>query len=42
VWDPADPGYAVTAEGMALAVEFEDFAFMLPESFPATGTASFA
>jgi hypothetical protein len=41
VWDPADPGYAVTAEGLALALEFEDFAFMLPASFPATGTASF-
>jgi hypothetical protein len=41
-WDAADPGYGVTAEGLARGVEFEDFAFMLPEAFPATGTASFA
>jgi hypothetical protein len=42
VWDPTMPGYGITAEGLALAVEFEDVAFTLPEAFPATGTASFA
>ncbi|CAN5845869.1 hypothetical protein BH23GEM9_BH23GEM9_04320 [soil metagenome] len=42
VWNPADPGYGVTAEGLAVGVELEDFEFLTPESFPATGTASFA
>lgn len=42
VWDPAGPGYGITAEGLAPFVRFEDFGFMLPESFPDTGTASFA
>jgi translocation and assembly module TamB len=42
VWNPADPGYGITAEGQAPDVRFEDFAFMLPESFPDTGTAVFA
>jgi hypothetical protein len=42
VWDPAEPGYGITATGLALALEFEDVAFALPPSFPATGTASFA
>jgi hypothetical protein len=42
VWNPADPGYGVTASGLALDVNVEDVRFMLPESFPATGTASFA
>jgi hypothetical protein len=42
VWNPADPGYGVTATGIALGVDFADVRFMLPESFPETGTASFA
>jgi hypothetical protein len=42
VWDPADPGYGVTAAGRALEVWFADFAFMLPDGFPDTGTAAFA
>ena len=42
VWDPTDPGYGVTATGVALGVNLEDVAFMLPESLPRTGTASFA
>jgi hypothetical protein len=42
VWNPADPGYGVTARGMATAVQFEDVGFLLPEAFPATGEASFA
>jgi hypothetical protein len=41
-WDPADPGYGVTAEGLAPAVRFADVAAFLPEGFPATGEASFA
>jgi hypothetical protein len=42
VWNPADPGYGITATGMALGVELEDFDFVLPEAFPRTGTATFA
>jgi hypothetical protein len=42
VWDPADPGYGITATGLALGVRFEDVAFTLPPAFPGTGTASFA
>lgn len=42
VWDPSDPGYGITATGLALGVEFEDVQFMLPESFPESGTATFA
>lgn len=42
VWNPADPGYGITAEGQAPEVRFEDVAFLLPEFFPATGTAGFA
>jgi hypothetical protein len=42
VWDPADPGYGITATGLALGVRFEDVAFMLPPAFPPTGTATFA
>ncbi|HSJ25295.1 MAG TPA: translocation/assembly module TamB domain-containing protein [Longimicrobiales bacterium] len=42
VWNPADPGFGVTATGLALDVRFEDVAFMLPPAFPATGTATFA
>jgi autotransporter translocation and assembly factor TamB len=41
VWNPADPGYGVTASGLALGVNFEDVSFLLPESLPRTGTASF-
>jgi hypothetical protein len=42
VWNPADPGYGITAEGLALGVRFEDVRFALPEAFPETGTATFA
>lgn len=42
VWNPADPGYGVTATGRALGVNFEDVAFLLPASLPRTGTATFA
>src|SRR5690606_34611580 len=42
VWDPADPGYGITATGVALGVNLEDVAFLLPESLPRTGTATFA
>jgi hypothetical protein len=42
VWDPADPGYAITAQGLAQEVFVEDVSFMLPEAFPKTGTARFA
>jgi hypothetical protein len=42
VWNPADPGYGVSATGLALGVNFEDVSFMLPEALPRTGTASFA
>jgi hypothetical protein len=42
VWNPADPGYAITATGLALDVRFEDVAFALPPAFPDTGTAAFA
>jgi hypothetical protein len=42
VWDPADPGYAITAQGIAEEVLFEDVGFLLPETFPSTGVASFA
>ncbi|HEX2167944.1 MAG TPA: hypothetical protein VHG09_11990, partial [Longimicrobiales bacterium] len=42
VWDPTDPGYGVTATGVALGVDLEDVAFLLPESLPRTGTATFA
>jgi hypothetical protein len=42
VWDPTDPGYGVTATGLALGVNFEDVSFALPEALPRTGTASFA
>jgi hypothetical protein len=42
VWNPGDPGYGVTAEGRAVALQLEDFAFLLPEAFPKSGTASFA
>jgi hypothetical protein len=42
VWNPAEPGYGVTAAGLALDVNVEDLRFMLPESFPETGTATFA
>jgi hypothetical protein len=41
VWNPADPGYGVTATGRALGVDFADVAFMTPEAFPSTGTATF-
>ncbi|MBR9989638.1 MAG: hypothetical protein KFH98_07785, partial [Gemmatimonadetes bacterium] len=42
VWNPADPGYGITATGLALDVNLEDVAFALPEALPRTGTASFA
>ena len=41
-WDPADPGYGITATGVALGVDFADIAFLLPEQLPRTGTATFA
>ncbi|MEX1183820.1 MAG: translocation/assembly module TamB domain-containing protein [Gemmatimonadota bacterium] len=41
VWDPTEPGYGVTATGTALGVDFADVAFMTPEGFPETGTATF-
>ena len=41
VWSPSDPGYGITAEGRAPGLRLEDVAFMLPESMPSTGTASF-
>jgi hypothetical protein len=42
VWNPADPGFGITADGRAIALNFEDVGFMLPETFPAAGTATFA
>lgn len=42
VWRPTDPGYGITATGLAPGVRFEDVAFLLPEAFPAAGEASFA
>ncbi|HEX6133030.1 MAG TPA: translocation/assembly module TamB domain-containing protein [Longimicrobiales bacterium] len=42
VWNPADPGYGITATGTAPGLDLEDIAFLLPESLPRTGTASFA
>ncbi|MGH7448569.1 MAG: translocation/assembly module TamB domain-containing protein [Longimicrobiales bacterium] len=42
VWNPSDPGYGITATGTALGVNLEDVAFLLPESLPRTGTATFA
>jgi hypothetical protein len=41
IWNPADPGFGITAEGLALALHIEDIAFLVPEAFPETGTASF-
>jgi hypothetical protein len=41
VWDPADPGFGITATGLALDVRLEDVAFLTPEAFPAAGTARF-
>lgn len=41
VWNPADPGYGITATGRAVAFHFEDFAFLTPEGFPEAGTATF-
>jgi hypothetical protein len=41
VWNPDDPGFGITATGLALEVLFEDLAFMLPDAFPPTGVASF-
>jgi hypothetical protein len=41
VWDPAQPGFGVTATGRALAVDLADVAFLTPESFPETGSATF-
>jgi hypothetical protein len=42
VWDPADAGFGITAEGRAVVVHLEDVGFLLPEAFPETGTTSFA
>lgn len=42
VWEPTDPGYGITATGVAPDLTFESIAFLLPESLPRTGTASFA
>ncbi|HSJ07670.1 MAG TPA: translocation/assembly module TamB domain-containing protein, partial [Longimicrobiales bacterium] len=42
IWDPATPGYGVTASGRAIDAQVEEFLFMLPPTFPRTGVASFA
>jgi hypothetical protein len=41
VWNPGQPGFGITATGRALGVDFADIAFLTPEGFPATGTATF-
>jgi hypothetical protein len=40
IWDPAQPGYGVTATGRGVAVRVEDIRFMAPDRLPETGTAS--